>query len=207
VGVTKVVASPVRAILDTGAGPNLVRAEILPEDWEKYRLAGEPLLNIVGAGGRRLRQLGVVLLHVELGGLRIRTRFIVVAGLAAECILGCQIIDRYVTNILPAEKKVQLSDGSAIYILQDSEPLLPRKQQVLAPQKTYSTKVRVAKWTTIPPRAECLVWVQCAAPGLRFLQAQLGTHSNGVYMANGVADILPLQPFPIRVINTSPPGT
>jgi hypothetical protein len=99
VGVTKVVASPVRAILDTGAGPNLVRAEILPEDWEKYRLAGEPLLNIVGAGGRRLRQLGVVLLHVELAGLRIRTRFIVVAGLAAECILGCQFIDRYVVTV------------------------------------------------------------------------------------------------------------
>jgi hypothetical protein len=33
VGVTTAVATPVYAILDTGAGPNLVREDVLPEDW------------------------------------------------------------------------------------------------------------------------------------------------------------------------------
>ena len=32
VGVTTVVAKPVKAILDTGAGPNIVRPDFLPED-------------------------------------------------------------------------------------------------------------------------------------------------------------------------------
>jgi hypothetical protein len=54
VGVTTAVSSPVRAILDTGTGPNLVREEVLPEDWERHRITGEPECHIVSAGGRRL---------------------------------------------------------------------------------------------------------------------------------------------------------
>jgi hypothetical protein len=55
----------------------------------------------------------------------------------------------------------------------------------------------------LPPRSERVVPVQCAAPGLRFLQARLRDNATGVHMANGVAEILPNQPFLIRVANTS----
>jgi hypothetical protein len=41
VGVTTAVATPVYAMLDTGAGQNLVREDVLPEDWLRYRMAGE----------------------------------------------------------------------------------------------------------------------------------------------------------------------
>jgi hypothetical protein len=125
VGVTTVVAKPVRAILDTGAGPNLVREDILPENWERYRVPDEPAFNIVGAGGRRLRQRGTITLFLELGGLRVKAQFLVVAGLAAECILGCQFIDRHVRNILPKEKKITLSNDSVVSILRDSDPSQP----------------------------------------------------------------------------------
>jgi hypothetical protein len=43
VGVTTVAANPVRAILDTGAGPNLIKEEVLPQDWERYRVANTPV--------------------------------------------------------------------------------------------------------------------------------------------------------------------
>jgi hypothetical protein len=46
--------------------------------------------------------------------------------------------------------------------------------------------------------------VQCAAPGLRFLQALAKHNGLGVYMANGVAEVLPFQPFQVRVLNSSP---
>jgi Retroviral aspartyl protease len=111
VGVTTAVLSPVRAILDTGAGPNMIRATVLPEDWERYRVFGAPTLNIVGAGGRRLRQSGTTTLHVEIGGIKFRARFLVMETLAAECILGCQFSNRHVSAILPMEKHVRLSDG------------------------------------------------------------------------------------------------
>jgi hypothetical protein len=44
--------------------------------------------------------------------------------------------------------------------------------------------------------------VQCAAPGLRFLQERLRDNVIGVHMANGVAEIWPNQPFTVRVVNT-----
>jgi Retroviral aspartyl protease len=203
VGVSTVAATPVRAILDTGAGPNLVRAEILPTDWEKYRVAGAPTLQIVGAGGRRLKQSGAILLHVEICGLKTRMQFVVVPGLAAECILGCQFIYRHVKSILPKEKKVLLENVGVVAILQDSELLQPGAEKEPVSKSSPSTKVRVAKWTVLPPRSETHVWVQSESPGLRFLQAWLRTPSNGVYLSNGIAEIVPHKPFQVRVVNTS----
>jgi Aspartyl protease len=142
VGFNTVVARPVRAILDTGAGPNLVRAELLPHDWERYRVKSDPPREIVGAGGRRLKQLGVVVLHVELGRLRARCRFTVVPGLVAEFILGCQFIELHVIEILPKEKKIRLTDRTIVHILQDSGDVPP------------STSVEAPKPSVRPRRSE-----------------------------------------------------
>jgi hypothetical protein len=71
VGVSTILARPVRAILDTGAGPNLVRAELLPQDWERYQVTGDSPRENFRAGGRPLKQFDVVVLHVELGRLRV----------------------------------------------------------------------------------------------------------------------------------------
>jgi hypothetical protein len=126
-----------------------------------------------------------------------------VQGLAAEWILGCQFIDRQVQAILPREKPVTLANGSVIPILQDSDPHPVAGQPAPPKELPPSTKVRVAKMIVLSPRSERVVPVQCAAPGLRFLQARLRDNATGVYMANGVAEILPNQPFTVRVVNTS----
>jgi len=69
---------------------------------------------------------------------------------------------------------------------------------------TSSTKVRVANFTTIPAFSEFTVRVHCQSPGLRFLQFEAKHHESlGISMANGIADILPLQPFPVKVLNLS----
>jgi Retroviral aspartyl protease len=204
VGVTIVISTPLRVILDTGAGPSLIRKEVLPDYWSQYRVTDAPLYNVVGAGGKRLRQKGVITLFVQVGNLRTQARFIVVHSVAAECIRGWQFIDRHVRSILPKEKRVLLSDDSVIPILQDSE-IFPDIRKRGTPKKPIlaSTKIKVAKFTILPPRSEATIWVQCAAPGLRFLQALNKRNALGVYMANGIAEVLPLQPFPIRVMNTS----
>jgi hypothetical protein len=36
VGVSRAVLAPVKAVFDTGAGPNLVREGILPTGWERF---------------------------------------------------------------------------------------------------------------------------------------------------------------------------
>jgi hypothetical protein len=109
---------------------------------------------------------------VQVGNLRTQARFIVVHSLAVECILGCQFIDRHVRSILPKEKRVLSSDDSVIPILQDSATLPdPRKRGIPTKPVLASTKVRLGKLTILPPLSEVTVWVQCAAPVLRFLQA------------------------------------
>jgi hypothetical protein len=150
-----------------------------------------------------LKQLGVVVLHVELCRLWVRCPFTVVPGLVSECILGCQFIDLHVTEILPKEEMIRLTDGTIVHIEQDSGDA-PPSTSVEAPKNVGpSTKVRVARWVTLPPRLECHVWVQCAAPSVRFLQAILREVSFVVCIANGVEDVVPNQPFRIRMINTS----
>jgi hypothetical protein len=203
VGVSATVLTPVYAILDTGAGPNLIRESALPEDWERYRLPGLPAFHIVGAGCRRLLQKGNITLTVQLGMLEVQAHFIVAQGLAVECILGCQFIDRQVQAILPREKRVTLANGSVIPILQDSDPHPVAGQPTPPKELPPSTKVRVAKMIVLHPRSECVVPVQCAAPGIRFLQARLRDSATGVHMANGVAENLPTQPFTVRVVNNS----
>jgi Retroviral aspartyl protease len=146
VGVSPAILSPTRDIPDTGAGLNLVRSNLLPDDWERLRVHTAPSLPIVGAGGRRLRQKGTVTIFVELGKLRVKAQFLVVEGLATECILGCQFIKRHVDAILPKEKIVRLSDASVIQILKDSDPLLPLEERVKPPEGT-STKIRASKFT------------------------------------------------------------
>jgi hypothetical protein len=148
-------------------------------------------------------QKGNITLTVQLGTLKVQARFIVVQGLAAECILGCQFIDRQVQVILSREKRVTLANGSVIPILQDSDPPSVAVQPIPPRDLPPSTKVRVAKMIVLPPRSDCVVPVQCAAPGLRFLQAGLRDNATVVHMANGVAEILPTQSFTVRVVNTS----
>jgi hypothetical protein len=121
-------------------------------------------------------------LVVQLGNLRTHARFLVVTSLAADCILGCQYIDRCVRAIFPKDKRVVLSDDSVIPILRDSEQPVELGKPVESVPPT--TKVRVSRLKTLPPREECQVWVYCAAPGLRFLQDLQKGNALGVYIAN-----------------------
>jgi hypothetical protein len=197
------VLRPVSATLDTGAGPNLIREKVLPDDWERYRIPGPPEFQIVGAGGRRILQKGKITLTVQLGTIKVQARLNVVQSLAAECILGCQFIDRQVQAIHPKEKRVTLANGSIILIIHDSGPPVCERQPTPPKELPPSNKVRVSKMIVLPPRSDYVIPVQCDAPGLRFLQARLRENAAGVHMANGVAEISPNQPFTIRVVHTS----
>ena len=88
-GVSSTILSPVRAVFDTGAGPNIVRDDILPKGWERILIPSQPLPRITNASGKRMPVRGVVLLHLQVGDLRTRVRFYVVPGLGVPCILGC----------------------------------------------------------------------------------------------------------------------
>jgi hypothetical protein len=86
--------------------------------------------------------------------------------------------------ILPKEKSVVLVNDNVVSILQDSADR-PDYGKVSSPEQVPSSplpssKVRVARLTVVPPRAEVCVNVPCAAPGLCFLQALALGNSMGV---------------------------
>jgi hypothetical protein len=204
VGVSTVVDTTVYAILDTGAGHNLEREDVLLEDWKRYRVPEEPSFQVVGASGRPLPQQGVLTLCVQLGQLKVHAKFIVVKHLLAGCILGFQFIDRHVKSILLKERCVLLNDDSSVAILHGTPDRAIGNDENARHSRTpqASNKVRIARFVTIPARFEGFVDVQCEAPGLRFLQASLRGSSLGIYMANGLAEIFPNRPFRVRVVNS-----
>jgi hypothetical protein len=75
--VSAAVLYPVQAVLDTGAGINLVREDVLPTGWEKMLLPNVTLPRITNASGRRMPSRGVIILHVQVGDLLKRVRFYV----------------------------------------------------------------------------------------------------------------------------------
>jgi hypothetical protein len=140
----------VRAVLDTGAGPNPVREDILPKDWERWRVPNIPLPRIANASGKQILSKGVLVLYVQLGTTVHRVRFYVAPGLAVPCILGCNFISLHFKAILPKEKKVDLHDGASVAIANESDSdskAPPREPAMLA-----STKVRAAQRVVIHPR-------------------------------------------------------
>lgn len=104
---------PTVGILDTGAGPNLVDSQLLPLSWSsKVKPVADP--GLTAAGKQTITVEGVILLHVQLGDLRVRVWFGVVKNLAVSVLLGTSFIDRFVTGIFPPERKV---------VPQNSEPV------------------------------------------------------------------------------------
>ena len=93
IGASAAVLYPLRAVLDTGAGINLVREDVLPAGWEKMLLPNVVLPRITNASGRRMAARGVIILHLQVGYLLKRVRFYVTPGLGVPCILGCAFIN------------------------------------------------------------------------------------------------------------------
>jgi hypothetical protein len=66
VGISRAVLFPVRAVLDTGTGPNIVREDILPRDSERWQVPNLPLPRINNASGKQNIAKGVIVLKVQL---------------------------------------------------------------------------------------------------------------------------------------------
>jgi hypothetical protein len=57
--VSSTVLSPVRAVFDTGAGPNIVRDDILTKGWERILIPSQPFPWITNASGKRMPVRGL----------------------------------------------------------------------------------------------------------------------------------------------------
>ena len=194
----------VKAVLDTGAGPNIVHQKILPPGCQN-RLIRTELPHIADANRNRIALVGALDLHVHVGDIHVRSRFLVTSNLAAECILGTSFIGKHVKAILPQRKRVLLQEGRPI-ALAGATPSIQAKASKMTklPQQTVSNKVRVAKSTVIQPMTQSEVLVHTRKAGLVFLQGHSRlAQTKLTLMANGVMEVVPDKPFRVWVSNFS----
>ena len=103
----------VKAILDTGAGPDIVHQKAILSRWQNCLIRTE-LPQISDVNQDPIALLAALDLHLHIDDLQVRSRFLVTSNLAAECILGTSFIDKYVKAILPKGKRVLLKEGSPV---------------------------------------------------------------------------------------------
>jgi hypothetical protein len=106
----------VRAVLDTGAGPNFVRDDALPPGWERILIPRQTLPRVINSSGRRMPVKGVAQLLVRVGDLVRRVRFLVTLDLAVPFIHGSGFINAHVKGIISdSEESISAKEGLFTY--------------------------------------------------------------------------------------------
>jgi hypothetical protein len=140
----------VRAVVDTGAAPVIVRLGALPEGVDIFPLTEAPLL--VDAQRKAIVLLGVVTCRIRLGDHCYAMSALVAEDLSVDLILGTQFIDAHVQLINPRRKCLTMGQGEEIPLADHDY----RKVQ----------RVFVKERITIPPRHEAVVPVYSDADGV-----------------------------------------
>jgi len=97
-------------LLDTGAGINLVRPNVLPANWQSYAEKLELTPRIKYANNNRLIANYAIHLYKDVGCAKVFDRFFVAEHLSVPCILGIEFMDNYVEAIFTRLKKVVWHD-------------------------------------------------------------------------------------------------
>lgn len=87
------------AVLDAGAGPNLIRSDVLPIGWEQNLVTSAKIPGLGDSNGRPIQLLGAIVLHLRLDNSHFQVPFIVTKHLAASMIIGTEFLDRHVRAI------------------------------------------------------------------------------------------------------------
>ena len=118
-GLDKLSLVAVGVVVDTGAGPNLVRRSALAPDWLRQVVTAKELerVRLRDANNARLCIIGTVTLWLQTGARIVPVTFLVVDDHSVPVILGCPLIDDNAHAILPQDRSIRWTDGSVIAIL------------------------------------------------------------------------------------------
>jgi len=193
--------------LDTGAVPNLVKLEAIPDGAEIQSADHVP---IRGANGKPIDVAGRVYLTVRLGTQVSKREFLVCERLATDLILGCDYCDRHVEAILPRKRLVKLDDGTTVPIVRKASarpPGSPKLPPELVLGKTPSRRnpsVWVTKRVTLKPGTHTWVDVATRREGTINIEPIESLYEKTSCLAsNGIAEVSPGKRFRILVANFS----
>ena len=208
IGTTAGLMSRVLSVLDTGAGPNLIRKSELPAGLETLVSFG-PTQDIGDANNRPLRTVGTIKMPMRLGRFVVTAEFIVCEKLALPLILGADYCDRFVEAIYPRKKTVELEDSSEVPIVRQFSARKGRKWLVPGEyenddrkRERISPRVKVARATTIEPGTHRVVECTSKRAGLVVFQPySLLYKKHRLICTNGVVQVEPDRPFRLIVVN------
>ncbi len=213
-----------RITADTGAGPNLIRSDLIPENC-KDLIVPRKNPNLIGASGKKLAFRGVVPLCVRIQNLKVRIHFGVVDELPPGTLLGTAFIDTFVKNIDPPRQLIHFFRSEPAPILakyrqrasndktkRSYKPQTNTIESIAEPKPTErndefpdikeEVAIRLAKRTTIPANHFKLVTVHCPHSGFVTIKPHWRCqHNMTVLAANGIAEIKHDRSFRIWVGN------
>lgn len=186
-----------RMVLDTGAGPSLVRADIIPTDWRRATrpVAPEDAVCLRDANGHRLLMSGTVDLWVRVGTRQVYAKFQGTSHLSVPVIMGCEFLERNSHALLPQDPMVRWLDGSTTAILRGIHDRVELNV-------TECRTLRAVCNVTLAPRTATIVRVRSQCRGLARVRVgfDMLVH-HGATMATGVVDILVGASLPVVVTN------
>ena len=151
--------TPTRAVVDTGVGPSVIRADMVPEGWVEYSSRAPPRTQVSDASGQLLKVNAEVSLTIYVGGTAMEYDFLVVKSLSVPLIRGWDFQRNYVDTISPKTQTIKWDDGTSTFAVRswtgNTRPAQPRRGNK---PKAHIGALRLRQGVTVGPR--CIQSVQ-----------------------------------------------
>jgi len=185
------------SVVDTGAGPNLIRADLLPSTLLDSIDRSTEVVNLASASGHALDIVGILTLPVRIGNQTTSNKFVVSQALNADVLLGCHYLDTAVDNISIQRRTLTLNNGETV-------PIARRRATTPFTKANSHRIIRSAKTITIPARTEMFIEVQSTMRGTHIITSNPALFNKyRCVVANGLAEIRPNVVFHVQVANMS----
>lgn len=157
---------PTTAIPDTGAGPNVVREDLLPEGWRELSAWAPKSTHVCDALGDLLKARGLEEHSVIVNDKAMQFEVSVVKAMSVPFILGMGYQKEYVQANYPVTKSVLWTNGALSY----AKLAWTGKEQQAMPVKGNPVRwdpnsLYQSKGVTPSPRSIQAVYVRCGANG------------------------------------------
>lgn len=222
--------NPLIAVMDTGAGPNLVNFDFLHDDL-KAKIEPNDAGNLRSANNSKLNVRGLITFFVQIGELTVPVQFGVIDDLVTDVLLGTDYIDRHIHAILPKTRKIVPNNSPSVAILAIGDRTVPvtlmkkdepyglphSASEMIGQSKTEEVDcstncvphqrsgkriVRASQYVQLKPWTETVLSVTSKAAGLWYVESHPGTvHRNCTMTARGVMNIVPNEPFNVLMAN------
>ncbi|GAB0498807.1 hypothetical protein MMPV_010160 [Pyropia vietnamensis] len=194
--------TPSKAVVDSGAGPSVVRADVLPPGWEEYVNLGPRRTRVCDASGQLLRVRGEIPLTIYVDGYPMRHEFLVVRGLSVPLILGWDFQRAHVETIFPKTETILWDNGSTTKAKRSWVGTQSPPPKVKAKPNPQPDAVRLFRRATLPPRTKTAVQVRSDSQGVTLVQEEPGVLTRkGVHLHNAVLKWTPGEPEYIYLLN------